>query len=453
MKNIAIIGGGASGTLLAINLLQRTESGELRVTLFEKRQKIASGVAFSTEHDFHLLNVPAAKMSAFPDEPDHFINWLSSNGNNFAPTDFVPRRLFGSYLKDQLQRAVENAPPGRSLEIVECEVTELQKQNGRYMIPLSNGSKLEFDDVVLAFGNFLPPHPTVTDLRFTNSAKYVRDVWSAEFDGKVQPNEEVLIVGTGLSMVDVVLRLKGDGHQGKITAVSTKGILPAVHKLGFHYEPFAEELQGMTRITDVLKTVRRHIAHAEKIGSDWRAVIDSLRPITQELWLGLPTSEKRYFMQHLSRYWNAARHRMPTAAANSITWLIENGHLEILSGRLRHISIENSGKFLVNLVLDGKQSYVSGDVLINCIASQSNFSLIDSELVRGLLRDGFIRCDSLNMGLDATRDGKLIDANGVASGGLWTLGTSLKGTLWESTAIPEIRVQAKNLAALLAEVP
>ncbi|QYO67435.1 FAD/NAD(P)-binding protein [Leptolyngbya sp. 7M] len=450
MKNIAIIGGGASGTLLAINLLRQPSPAPLKITLFEKRQKLACGVAFSTENERHLLNVPASKMSAFPDDPNNFVSWLNKNGHSFEPNDFVPRRLFGEYLKYLLDNELASAPSSRSLDIIAGKVDSFIAKEGKYNMPLSDGSVLRFDDVVLAFGNFLPPHPTVPDLTFTTSPKYIRDIWNSESGKNIERTDDVLIVGTGLSMADVVLRLEGDGHQGKITAISTKGILPAVHKLGFHYESFADELLGAKRITDIFKTVRRHIRNAEKIGSDWRAVIDSLRPITQELWYGLPATEKRYFMQHLSRYWNAVRHRMPAKVAVTIQQLIQSGKLTILSGRLRHISLDESGHFLVNFTTGGKQSYVSADVLINCIASESNFALIDSELVRVLLRDGLIRCDPLNMGLDATLDGKLIGANGSPSDGLWTLGTSLKGTLWESTAIPEIRVQARALAERLA---
>jgi uncharacterized NAD(P)/FAD-binding protein YdhS len=303
----------------------------------------------------------------------------------------------------------------------------------------------------LAFGNFLPPHPSVPDLKFTLTEKYVHDVWATGAFDVVHPNDEVLIIGTGLSMVDVVLRLSGTGHRGKISALSTRGLLPAVHKLGYHYDSFFDEIRGSTRITDVFKAVRRHAAAAENNGSDWRAVIDCLRPHTQEIWINLPTPEKRYFMQHLSRYWNAARHRMPPKASAKIEALASSGQFKVLSGRLRHISVDNEARYLVNFVSDGEQNYLTVDSLINCIGSQSNFAKLDSNLVNNLLSNGMIRCDPVALGLDATADGRLIDISGKPSTVLRTLGTALKGILWETTAIPEIRVQARDLAGDLLD--
>ena len=223
-----------------------------------------------------------------------------------------------------------------------------------------------------------------------------------------------------------------------------------MHKLGFQYESFYDEIKGSQRITDIFKKVRHHVRLAESDSSDWRAVIDSLRPHTQEIWQGLPHAEKRYFLQHLSRHWNSARHRMPPQAAEFLDELKESGTFELLSGRLRHISVDDSGRFLVNYAAKGEQSYLTVDTLINCIGSESNFSRINSELIQKLLTVGTIRCDSVRQGLDAAPDGRLINSDGHPSDILRAIGTSLKGTLWETTAIPEIRVQARRLAADLS---
>ncbi len=180
-------------------------------------------------------------------------------------------------------------------------------------------------------------------------------------------------------------------------------------------------------------------------------MIDSLRPHTQKIWRGLPVSEKRYFLQHLSRHWNVARHRMPAVAAESLEKLRMEGFFELLSGRLNHISVDEDDHFLVNFQLGGEQTYKTVDVIVNCIGSEANFSRIDSKLVRNLLSGGKIRCDAVFQGLDATPDGKLLDSDGRPSPVLHTLGTALKGTLWESTAIPEIRVQARDLASELTK--
>ena len=446
MRRITIIGGGASGTLLALNLLKYTGDRRLEINLVEKRPHIGRGVAFSTEEDAHLLNVPAAKMGAYADDIEHFHRWLNENEMDYSATAFVPRRIFGEYLREQLEKANETKAENVELNIFDDEAVNVRFEGGKAHVQLLSGDHIYSEKVALAFGNFLPPHPTVLDQSFVNSPKYFQDPWTPEVLDSIKPEDNILIVGTGLSMVDVTMQLYKLRHKGLINAISTRGQLPAVHKLGFTYPSFYEEIKGATRVTDILKTVRAHSKKADADGSDWRAVIDSLRPVTQQIWLDLPLAEKKYFMQHLSRYWNVARHRMAPEAALIIDELRGTGQLQILKGRLQKITWEDGIGFDVRYATIGLDQYVHADVIINCIGSESRFDQLDSRLVKNLIDAGMIRCDDLRFGLDATPDGHLKGTDGQPSDMLYTLGTALKGVLWESTAIPEIRVQASNLA-------
>lgn len=446
MKRITIIGGGASGTLLAINLLKQQPNDRLEINLVEKRPAVGGGVAFSTEQEVHLLNVPAAKMGAFADEIDHFHTWLTTRGLAYEQAAFVPRRIFGEYLRECLRHANDQRDPNITLNIFDDEAVDIAFDENKAQVILKGGDILYSEKIALAFGNFLPPHPSVADQAFITSPKYFQDPWNGSLFDSIEKDDNVLIIGTGLSMVDVTMQLNKLGHRGLINAISTRGLLPAVHKLGFSYPSFNDELTELTRITDILKVVRRHAEKASSNGSDWRAVIDNLRPVTQEIWLGLPLAEKKYFMQHLSRYWNVARHRMPPEAAEVLDELRGTGQLQILKGRLERIRVEDDGKFEVVYRNFGTEHRVRPDVIVNCIGSESRFDQLDSSLVKSLLKTGRIRADDLRFGLDATPDGKLKNANGEPSDLLYTLGTALKGILWESTAIPEIRLQAKQLA-------
>src|SRR5215204_4145570 len=343
MKRITIIGGGASGTLLAANLLRRKPKETVEVNMVEKNSAIGRGVAYSTPDDIHLLNVPAGRMGAFADNIGHFHEWLQEKGHKFDANDFVPRNIFGEYLRNILQRSEENKANNIRLNLFEDDAVDVIQNGSKLQVVLASGEHIYCERLVLAFGNFLPPQPSVRDLGFTAHSKYFRSPWQENVFCSIDREDTVLIIGTGLSMVDVVLKLDRLEHRGRIVAISTRGLLPAVHKLGFTYSSFADEIRPMTRVTDMLKAVRRHIKKAENNGSDWRGVIDSLRPVTQELWLNLPVAEKRYFMQHLSRYWNVARHRMPAAAAAVLYRLENEGKLEILKGRL--LSISDSAPF------------------------------------------------------------------------------------------------------------
>ncbi|MEQ1921970.1 MAG: FAD/NAD(P)-binding protein [Pyrinomonadaceae bacterium] len=448
MKKITIIGGGASGTLLAVNLLRNAGDGELEINLVERRTKIGRGVAFGTEKDSHLLNVPAGRMGAFPDDIEHFHKWLTKKGHTFDSHDFVPRKIFGEYLREVFTDAAENRAEHITLNLIDDEAVDMSVNNDSGEVILRSGEIIQADRIVLAFGNFMPPHPSVADLSFTGSEMYFQDPWNSRLYETITDNNSLFVVGTGLSMVDVALHFHRHGHKGKIYAISTRGLLPAPHELGHTYPAFADELKPMTRITDLLKAVRRHIKAAESDGSNWRAVIDSLRPATQELWMNLPPAEKRYFKQHLSRYWNVARHRMPAEVSAILVEMQANGRLEILKGRLTDIT-HDGARFTVKYTTTDTSHSVEADALVNCIGSESSFSKIDSQFVRNLIARKHIRNDELNLGIDATPDGQVIGKTGGPSRVVYTLGTALKGILWESTAIPEIRTQACTLALKL----
>ncbi|HLM59372.1 MAG TPA: FAD/NAD(P)-binding protein [Pyrinomonadaceae bacterium] len=406
-------------------------------------------MAYSTVKDFHLLNVPAAKMGAFPDDIEHFHRWLAEKNYAFKPNDFVPRRIYGEYLRELFSETFKNKNPNIIVNVLDDEAIDVLVDDEQMQVVLKSGEILYSDRVVLAFGNFLPPHPKSASQSFVEAEKYFRNPWRADLADKISESDDVFIIGTGLTFADVVMSLYHNNHKGKIIGFSTRGLLPAVHRLGFTYPSFADELKSQTRITDLLKIVRRHVEKAESDSSDWRAVIDSLRPQTQEIWQTLPEAEKRYFMQHLSRYWNVARHRIPPECAAILDELQEKNQLQILKGRLRNIETNGNGKFEIAFTAGGAETRLSADAVVNCIGSESNFNRIESPLVKSLLYRGLIKTDRLKMGIDAVPDGRTIDKNGAVSEKILTVGTALKGVLWESTAMPEIRAQTHKLALSL----
>jgi uncharacterized NAD(P)/FAD-binding protein YdhS len=447
LLRITIIGGGASGTLLAANLLKNADGRSLEINLVEKSATIGSGVAFSTPDEVHLLNVPAGKMGAFPDEVESFHRWLLANEYSYEPHSFVPRKMFGQYLRSVVDDAAQAKSERVKFNVFEDDAVDMVLDEGKAVVSLGSGDAIYSEKVVLAFGNFLPPEPSVRDLAFTKASKYFRSPWTDGVYDSIDDDDDVFVIGTGLSMVDVVMHLFYSPHRGNIYALSTRGLLPAVHKLGDSYPSFSDELKSMDRITDMLKTVRRHIKIAAEQNIDWRAVIDSLRPATQEIWLNLPVAEKKYFKQHLSRYWNVARHRMPVEAAIVLDRLQAEGRLHILKGRLKHINFD--ARFDIKYTTGEIENTLAADSIINCIGSESNFERLDAPLVINLFQRGYVRNDALNMGLDALPNGVVVGKNGEASGMIYTLGTALKGILWESTAVPEIRSQAHGLASHL----
>ncbi len=453
MKRITIIGSGASGTLLAANLLLNAADCPLEINLVERRENVGRGVAYSTVEACHLLNVPAAKMGAFATDAEHFYRWLDENDYDYQPTDFVPRKIYGEYLRDVLARAIANKNANARINLVDDEAVDIltDDDGSGAQVILKSGEILFSDKVVLAFGNFPPPAPPVKDSAFTGADKYFPNSWDGRLDEKLAPADDVFIVGAGLSMVDVVLRLRQTGHSGKIFAISTRGLLPAVHRANRAIAPLNGEITSQFKVTGILKTVREKIRETEAAGGDWRAVIDALRPVTQAAWLNLGAAEKQRFMRHLRRIWDVSRHRMPPECASVLNQMRAAKQLHVKKGRLREINSIENGRFQIVFSSNGLRNVVTADAVINCMGSQSDLTRIDFPLIKNLLAEGTITTDALRLGVNALPDGRTLDALGGVSKTVYAIGTALKGVLWESTAIPEIRTQAHRMATALLE--
>jgi uncharacterized NAD(P)/FAD-binding protein YdhS len=226
-SHVIIIGGGASGVLFARQLLSDRSCG-LRVTIIEKRQNIGRGIAYCTANPAHLLNVRAANMSALPDDPDHFLRWLDARaaaaGGRARPphcTDtFVSRGVYGEYIASLIEPILsENERPPR-LRIVRSECTWIDQAREGITATLADGCRIAADSAVLATGHETPS---------TAEGCYA-DPWIAPCDAGVPSDATVLILGTGLTMVDYVLGLLLGGHRGSIIAMSRRGLLPRPHR-------------------------------------------------------------------------------------------------------------------------------------------------------------------------------------------------------------------------------
>src|ERR1700722_6826729 len=320
---IAIIGGGVSGTLMAFHLVRQENAAG--VILIDQRLKFGRGLAYLTPSLRHLLNVPAGKISALPDQPDHFLNWLREN-HDPATTEktFAPRAVFGRYIQSLLAST-------RGIEQEIATVVDVRRHDSGAVLTLDNGCELRADLIVLATGNFDPaPLPGITKAA-SDSGLYRHNAWAADTYEGLHPDAPVALIGTGLTGVDVVLRLRELGHRGKIIALSRHGIFPNRHS---EYTP----LSATAIPTDTAATCvayLRALRAAIRGGAEWRAAIDSLRETTNVLWLRLPIEEKKGFPRPLQRRWEVVRHRMAPPIADISESELRNGTLEIREGHLK----------------------------------------------------------------------------------------------------------------------
>ena len=459
-RMITIIGGGLSGTLVAVEILRLTPPEPIHVRLIERDPVIGPGVAYRTRDPRHTLNVRTQAMSMDPRDPDHLLRWLRGPGSPHAktwntspdPNGFIPRGLYAEYVKDTLERAAERPGEGVTLErLPGCHAVAVEARGESRFVVLEDGRRLESDAIVLALGNPPPSSPTPQILPFYESPRYVGDPWADGVLDDMGAHERVLIVGTNLTMVDLVLSLASRGQHGPIDAISRHGLMSARHagEPGPMLPPLVDDGKS-PRVHHLVSAIRER---STKHG-DWRPVVDSFRREVSTTWGRLPDEERRRFLTHLRPFWEVHRHRAPIEIMGEIDRMRSDGKLRVRAARIRGMEEREDG-VTVRIQPRGASSIeeIVVDRVINATGPRSDYYRITDDPLPGALHAaGLLRPGPLDMGFDATPEGALLDAAGAPSPSLFTLGPPLRGVLWETTAVPEIREQARALAERLVHV-
>ncbi|MFE4975097.1 FAD/NAD(P)-binding protein [Kitasatospora sp. NPDC056651] len=447
LRCVSVVGAGAAGTLTAAQLLRRAAALrlDLAVRLIDPAAAAGRGVAYTTSAAHHLLNVPACGMSAFPDRPDHFVRWLARRSPGaHTGGDYVPRALYGEYLADVLARAARSGP-GRLHRIHE-RVVGVRRTDRGVTLALESGGPLPAEAVVLALGNF-PPTEAWVPPTLRRSPRYLADPWAPGALAGLSPDGDVLLVGTGLTMVDVALTLSRAGLA--VRAISRHGLVPQPHAESPlpavpapHFAPGAD-------LQQVRRTVLSHVSACRREYGDWRVGIDGLRPVTAELWQRLSLTDRARFLRHDHGLWNVHRHRVPPASARALRDGIGAGRILVTPGEVA--DAVPSEDFVLVRLRDGRTLRVGA--VVNCTGPQADVRRLDDPLVADLLATGLAVPDPTGVGFHTSPCGRLHPPAGAPPAPLWTLGPPRRGALLESTAIPEIRAQARALAATLLNTP
>jgi uncharacterized NAD(P)/FAD-binding protein YdhS len=453
---VAVVGGGCAGTLVAVQLL-RQATGSLRVILIERSPPFGRGIAYGTECPHHLLNVPAARMSALPEDPGHFLRWAQRLAGflgypaAISADDFLPRAMFGRYLGELLDETRAKSASGASLETIAGEVVNLEEHDSGAQLTLADGRTLDADGVVLALGNLPGEYPIRRPLAFYRSSRYVHAPLLATATNEIRPTDDVLIVGAGLTAVDIAVQFSRLGHQGVVHALSRRGLRPLAHQPPGEARPPHPFPGGLPpTVREAFRLIRRGAAAFSAAGGDWRALIDLVRPDAQRLWQGFGPIEQARFMRHVRPYWEVHRHRIAPATAAIITEMEASGRLRFYAGRL--VSLEESGDAAQVVIRErGGSKLIPLRVrkVLNCTGPRTDYSKYQHPLLVNLLAAGLIGHDPLALGIQALPTGEVLRAGGSPVGWLFSLGAPLKGILWESTAVPEIRVHAAKVARRL----
>jgi len=450
--DVVVIGGGLSGTLLAIQLARRAP--RLSLAVVEKHGLPGRGLAYSTTWPCHLLNVSAGVMSALPGDPAHFLDWVRSNHKPSADASrFLPREVYGRYIGALLEETVA-ANPG-SLHWIQQEAVALSREPRGILVSLNDGRQLLSRAVVVASGNLAPAELNVPGLDHSNPARplhrYVASGWADAACEGLDSARSMLLIGTGLTAVDVAAALRSQGFTGRIHMLSRHGLLPQAHQPAGSWTPFWSESSPRS-IRGLLRLLRAEVKRAAATGVDWRAVVDALRPHTQQLWQSLPLEEKQRFLRHARSYWDVHRHRLAPQVAETLRELSAEGLLTVHAGRLtRYCEIGDHAEVTFRPRGTLGEETLRVHRVVNCTGPGSDYRRAGSPLLASLFAGGLARTDALSLGLDVDEHGALVDAEGRAARDLFSLGPPRKGVLWETTALREIRAQAAQLAGELVD--
>ncbi|GLZ81994.1 pyridine nucleotide-disulfide oxidoreductase [Actinorhabdospora filicis] len=430
---VAVIGGGAAG-VLTVTALLGTPVHEVALVDPEPGR----GLAYGPAEPWHLLNSPARAMSAYQGDPAHFLEWCQATDPSAGPGDFMSRRTYGEYLAETLG-VEETAALGRLTLVRDRAVRVLPHQDGGMVVHTRTG-ELRADHVVLAVGQG-PARRLKLAEAVEGDPRYLADPWAPGGLDALPHRAPVLLLGTGLTAVDVLLSLTERGAEGPVTAVSRHGLLPREHSRGA-----AEAVGAVTApepsksLAELTRRVRRLAASV----SDWRAAVDLLRPRVDEYWRGLSDAGRDRFARHLARHWEVHRHRMAPSVAEKVARLREKDRFTVRSGGVDAIEPTPEGL----AVTIGGRNEIYGAV-VNC-TGRDRLTRSDDPLMTGLLADGLALPGPGGHGLHVNPEGAVRDASGRPNPALWTVGPPRYGYLWETTAVPEIRLQASVLAERLA---
>lgn len=458
MKTIGIIGSGFTGTMAAVQLIDQAKS-PCRILLFGDRETFNRGIAYSPYSRKHLLNVPAEKMSAFPDQPHHFLEWIldryefKDQDPNLVAAAFLPRQLYGEYLSAIWKQAVTKAVVKHIL--ISCiyqPVVRIKPGPDGVLLILKDGELL-VEDAVIATGNAAPRNPAIPNTSVFTHPQYFRNPWKADAVRNADPDLPVLIIGNGLSMVDTVLGLLEQGFANQIYTLSPHGfsLLPHRHN-GLKYEKLTADFSEPLTLAATLDRVHRHIKIVNRLGFSAEPVIDAIRPFTQTLWTGFSDQEKAVFMSRLRHLWGIARHRIPLHIHEQIQQLRNSGKLQIISGDLRNIDYRKHS-FLIDFQYrqDKIMKQIEVSRVINCTGPENDLRFLEGHFLKRALEEGYLCPDPFRLGIGADGDTfQALDTGGAPQPHVYIMGSGLKGVLWESTAVAELRMQAKLLGKALA---
>jgi uncharacterized NAD(P)/FAD-binding protein YdhS len=462
---VAVVGLGFSGAAVALHLMRALPAGAT-LWLVDPAPRRGRGLAYGTRCASHWLNVPAGRLGVETDHEAGFVDYLRRQYGSCGAGDFVPRLLLGDYLAHTLATEEQAAlARGVQVQMVRAGAVALatDEASGAHHVRLGDGRVLDADRVVLATGHLAPEPPRLPGAPAWGSPGLIDQPWDDAAVAALREDGDVLLLGSGLSAIDMLTWLQDRGHAGRVTMLSRRGLLPQAHRsLESLPRPAglaAQALAGASGLRAMLRAVRGWADEAAAAGGDWRDVMASLRPETPALWRRLGVRERRQFLHHLQPWWDTHRHRLAPGIHCRLRAALQAGQAEVWAGRLRSVTpLGECGGFEVAWAprgLAGPLEHRRVAAIVNCTGPSSRVGharqTVPGTLLAALQAQGRLLVDPLGLGLGVDAGHRLLDAAGRAQPGLYYVGPMLKAQHWEAVAIPELRAHAQAVAGELLQ--
>ena len=446
--DVAVIGGGFSAAATIVNLMEALDPDQT-IGVVGRTAGLGLGTAYGRADDVHRLNVPAGRMSLYPDRPDHLCNWLTSNGHSHGPEDFIPRPLFGADVQDALEAQIHRADNlariyFQDAEAIDCEILG----DDRQVFHLSNGERLEARASVFCIGGTPAGLPLPEDRIAPEARRHLcLNVWADKWVERAQPDDTIFMLGSGLTMIDQVMSLRRRGHRGRIHVISRHGLVPLPHQVPRSDALPTPIVPGSGPLSELMRRLRA----AARSTADWRSAIDGVRPVTQAVWQHLTHDERRRFLRHANAWWNVHRHRLAPDIRARFDEMQESGQVTVSAGWLHEIYSNGSqARVAYRDRHTGTLRQVSADWVVNCTGMEK-CSISKVPLLKKMSARGMITGDALGLGLAVNADSQIQREDGSTVASAYALGPMTIGQFFEIFAVPDIRMQTKQVAGRIAE--
>lgn len=451
---VAVIGGGFSGAAFALHL-NTLNAGKVRIVVYEPRDRLGAGLAYSSSEPAHRINVPAGKMSVDPADPEGFVKYLASTDEAKTDADLIgrdglpyPRRaVFGEYVAAKIAPLLSSGV----VEHRKARVTSISQTQHGWHIEDSQGGVSEAQFVVIATSHPAPALPRHL-LPFQDDPKLIADVTVPNALDPISSEDRVLILGNGLTAADVVATLERRGHKGSITSISRRGLRSRGHA-PTPQDPFGDfSARPSSRASDLLRAIRRTIKDADVQGVSWHAVLDAVRAQAFSIWRALSMSERQRIVRLARPFWDAHRFRIAPQVEDALDRTIASGQLKIRAARLSNVVSEGRG-FRITLSPRGAPD-VEDDVFdaIVVTTGPAHQRILRSQPFLARLADaGHLKACETGLGIACDLQSRALGKDDLPIRNLFIAGPLARGTFGELMGLPQVTEHAVFVARQVAD--